>query len=172
KNYKMLQQVMKLLISELHSLVVNGLEDSSRTKWKVQFYFSSDWKFMAIILGIEKDMNQLKDEFFNNSTLTLLSKHTKPPLLSMIPLNYYVFNELCIMLQIWDRLWKLVIQELKSKNRYNTHTRAIISMEMKEFHMQSWSYTPLIGGNKEKVLCDFNFDFIFSEERAILITRL
>ncbi|RIB26965.1 hypothetical protein C2G38_2138048 [Gigaspora rosea] len=55
-------------------------------------------------------------------------------------------------------------------------------MEMKRilvgFHfwpvrsMQSWSYTPLMGGDKEKVLRDFNFDVIFSKERAILITRL
>jgi len=210
ENYEILQQVIKLLISELHSLAVNGLEDSSGIKWKVQFYFSSDWKFMAIILGfnapnanffcpwclctkndignksnvyrIEKDMDQLKDEFFNNSTSTLPPGHTKPPLLPMIPLNHYVPDKLHIMLRIWDRLWELVIQELKSENRYNTHTRAIISMEIKRisvgFHfwpdhsMQSWSYTPLMGGDKEKVLRDFNFDVIFSEERAILITRL
>ncbi|CAG8825734.1 29601_t:CDS:2, partial [Gigaspora margarita] len=164
ENYEMLQQVIKLLISELHSLMVNGLEDSSN------------------IYRIEKDMDQLKEEFFNNSTLTLPSGHTKPPLLPMIPLNHYVPNELHIMLRIWDRLWELVIQELKSENRYNTHTRAIISMEMKRisvgFHfwpdhsMQSWSYTPLMGGDKEKVLHDFNFNVIFSEERAILINRL
>ena len=42
---------MKLLISELYSLAINRLEDSSGIKWKVQFYFSNDWKFMAIILG-------------------------------------------------------------------------------------------------------------------------
>ena len=32
ENYEILQQVIKLLISELHSLVVNELEDSSGIK--------------------------------------------------------------------------------------------------------------------------------------------
>ncbi|CAG8838282.1 14475_t:CDS:2, partial [Gigaspora margarita] len=71
ENYEMLQQVMKLLISELHSLMVNR---------------------------IEKDMDQLKEEFFNNSTSILPPGHTKPPLLPMIPLNHYVPEELYIML--------------------------------------------------------------------------
>ena len=39
------------MINELHNLVINGLEDSNGTKWKIEFYFSSDWKFLAIILG-------------------------------------------------------------------------------------------------------------------------
>ncbi|CAG8574635.1 14373_t:CDS:2, partial [Racocetra fulgida] len=63
--YEMLQQVMGPLISELHSLTVNG---------------------------IEKDMDQLKKEFFNNQTSTLNlppSGYIKPPLLPMIPLNCY-----------------------------------------------------------------------------------
>ncbi|CAG8790491.1 30613_t:CDS:2 [Gigaspora margarita] len=108
------------------------------------------------------DMDQLKDEFFNNSTSTLPPGHTKPPLLPMIPLNHYVPDELHIMLRICDRLWELVIQELKSENKYNTHTRAIISMEIKrisvgfyfwpDHSMQSWSYIPLMGGDKEKRL--------------------
>ncbi|CAG8726503.1 1959_t:CDS:2 [Cetraspora pellucida] len=179
ENYEMLQQVMKSLISELHSLMVNGLEDSSGIKWK------KDIGNKDKVYRIEKDMDQLKEKFFNNSTPTLNLPppgHIKPPLLPMISLNNYVPDELHIMLRIWDRLWELVIQELKSENRYNTYTRAIISIEMKrisvgfqfwpDHSMQSWSYTPLIEGDKEKVLRDFNFEVIFSEERAMLINRL
>jgi hypothetical protein len=53
-------------------------------------------------------MNQIKSK--------LLPGHIKPPLLQMIPLSHYVPDELHIMLQIWDRLWDLVLQELKIQN--------------------------------------------------------
>ncbi|CAG8620450.1 2913_t:CDS:1, partial [Scutellospora calospora] len=41
ENYKILQKVMELMISELHNLITNRL-DSNRIKWKVKLYFSSD----------------------------------------------------------------------------------------------------------------------------------
>ncbi|CAG8798139.1 21166_t:CDS:2, partial [Cetraspora pellucida] len=189
ENYEMLQKVMESMISELHNLITNGL-DSNGIKWKIKLYFSSDWKFMAIMLGfnapnatyfykmykIEKNMNQLKSEFFNNRTSQTLNLplpgHLKVSLLPMISLNHYVPDELHIMLRIWNRLWELVIQELKSENRFDNHVRAIINIEMQRisvgFHFwqdyaQSWHYTSLMGDDKEKVLCDFNF-VIFDEE--------
>ncbi|GBC44604.2 hypothetical protein GLOIN_2v1778530 [Rhizophagus irregularis DAOM 181602=DAOM 197198] len=151
ENYETLQNVMEPMISELHNLVINGLIDPNGTKWKIEPYFSSDWKFMAIILGfnaananyfcpwcmctkkdignrdkihkIEKNMNQIQS-----------SKpppgHLKAPLLPMIPLDHYVPDELHVMLRIWDRMWALVIQELKSENRFDDNIRRIISVEM------------------------------------------
>ncbi|RHZ87972.1 hypothetical protein Glove_27g70 [Diversispora epigaea] len=50
------------------------------------------------------------------TTILYFSSHIKPPLLPMIPLNYYIPDELHVMLRIWDRLWSLVIQELKTQN--------------------------------------------------------
>uniref|UniRef100_U9T615 Uncharacterized protein n=1 Tax=Rhizophagus irregularis (strain DAOM 181602 / DAOM 197198 / MUCL 43194) TaxID=747089 RepID=U9T615_RHIID len=180
ENYETLQNVMEPMISELHNLVINGLIDPNGTKWKIEPYFSSDWKFMAIILGfnaananyfcpwcmctkkdignrdkihkIEKNMNQIQS-----------SKpppgHLKAPLLPMIPLDHYVPDELHVMLRIWDRMWALVIQELKSENRFDDNIRRIISVEMQRisvrFHFwqdhdtQSWSYISLMGGDKE-----------------------
>src|SRR5438067_4967987 len=51
ENYEILQKVMEPMIRELHNLAMNGLKDSNGIKWKIEFYFSSDWKFLAIILG-------------------------------------------------------------------------------------------------------------------------
>ncbi|CAG8574647.1 10178_t:CDS:2, partial [Scutellospora calospora] len=82
------------------------------------------------VYRIEKGIDQLKEEFFKNNILTLnlpLPRHLNPPLLLMIPLNHYILNELYIMLRIWDQLW-----------------------ELQNHSMQSWFYTPLIGGDKEK----------------------
>ena len=199
------------MASELNDLVLNGLEDLDGRLWTIKPYFSSDWKFMAIILGfnapnskyfcpwclctkenignkhktytIEKNMDQIKPAFFNNnSSVKPPPGHIKPPLLYMIPLNHYVPDELHIMLRIWDRLWDLVIQELKTQNQFNDLTRAKIIIEMRRisisFHFwqdqgtQNWSYTSLMGGDKEIVLKSFNFGIIFNEEHASLINSL
>ena len=199
------------MASELNDLVLNRLENLDGRLWTIKPYFSSDWKFMAIILGfnapnskyfcpwclctkenignkhktytIEKNMDQIKPAFFNNnSSVKPPPGHIKPPLLYMIPLNHYVPDELHIMLRIWDRLWDLVIQELKTQNQFNDLTRAKIIIEMRRisisFHFwqdqgtQNWSYTSLMGGDKEIVLKSFNFGIIFNEEHASLINSL
>jgi hypothetical protein len=134
-----------LMVDELNDLVINGLKDSTGKIWKIKPYFSSDWKFLAIILGfnasnanyfcpwclctkkgignknkvciIEKNMNQLDPVFFNhNSSVKPPPGHFKPPLLKIIPLDHYIADELHIMLRIWDRLWLLVLQKLKVQN--------------------------------------------------------
>ncbi|CAG8766214.1 3969_t:CDS:2 [Cetraspora pellucida] len=93
-----------------------------------------------------------ESEFFNDCTLQTLnlppSGHLKVSLLSMISLNHYVPDELHIILRIWDCLWELVIQELKSENRFDNYVRAIINVEMQRISV------------------------IFNEERAILINCL
>jgi hypothetical protein len=135
ESYEILQKVMEPMINELHSLVTNGLENSNGIKWKIEPYFSSDWKFLAIVLGfnasnanyfcpwclctkkdignkdkvykIEKNMDQLKADNFNNNasrTSTPPPGHLKVPLLRMIPLDNYIPDELHIMLRIWDRM--------------------------------------------------------------------
>ncbi|RIB18223.1 hypothetical protein C2G38_2185215 [Gigaspora rosea] len=81
-----------------------------------------------------------------------------------------------------DRLWELIIQEIKSENKYDNYIRMVIGLEMKRisirFHFwqnhdtQNLAYTLLMGGDKEKLLRDFNFEVIFDEEQAILINRL
>ncbi|PKK75694.1 hypothetical protein RhiirC2_773302, partial [Rhizophagus irregularis] len=211
ENYILLQKMITPIAHELNDLVLNGLKDLNGTVWKINPYFSSDWKFMAIVLGfnapnskyfcpwclctkedignrqkvciIEKNMHQLKPAFFNNnSTVKPPPGHTKPPLLQIIPLDHYVPDELHIMLRIWDRLWDLAIQELKMKNQFNELTRTKIIAEMNRIKIsfgfwqeqgtQNWSYTSLMGGDKEIVLKNFNFGVVFNEERAFLINRL
>jgi hypothetical protein len=129
ENYKILQKVMIPIVDELNDLVINGLKDSTGKIWKIKPYFSSDWKFLAIILGfnasnanyicpwylctkkdignknkvciIEKNMNQLDPVFFNHNSLVKPSPgHVKPPLLKIIPLDHYIADELHIMLRI------------------------------------------------------------------------
>jgi hypothetical protein len=102
-------------------------------------YFSSDWKFLALCLGlncanstyfcpwctvtkhdqgdlskdwkITKNMDNLKEN------ATCYPGHIKQPLFNMIPIKNWVVDELHIMLRITDRLWALVIQEFKEMNK-------------------------------------------------------
>ncbi|PKK63604.1 hypothetical protein RhiirC2_788674 [Rhizophagus irregularis] len=63
ENYETLQNVMELIISELHNLVINGLINPNGTKWKIEPYFSSTKKDIGNrdkIHKIEKNMNQIQ----------------------------------------------------------------------------------------------------------------
>ncbi|RGB30908.1 hypothetical protein C1646_764721 [Rhizophagus diaphanus] len=93
ENYEILHQVIEPMISKLHNLMINKLTDFSGVNWKIEPYFSSNWKFLAIILG------------FNASNANTA------PLLPMIPLDHYMPDELYIMLRVWDRMWALVIYQ-------------------------------------------------------------
>ncbi|CAG8723262.1 35782_t:CDS:2, partial [Gigaspora margarita] len=182
ENYEILKKVMEPMINELHNLVTNGL-DSSGTRWMIIPHFSSDWKFLSIILGFNAaNANYFcpwclcsKKEIGNKNKVYVIEKtieqlqitkpppgHFKAPLLYMIPLEHYLPDLLHIMLRIWDRMWSLVVQELKSENRYDDNIRAIIHSEMQrisvKFHFwqdhdtQSWNNTSLMGDDKETVL--------------------
>ncbi|KAF0419437.1 hypothetical protein F8M41_007185 [Gigaspora margarita] len=52
EKFESLQLAFEIFIDELKQLVNQGFEDSERNFWKVDLWFSSDWKFMALILGI------------------------------------------------------------------------------------------------------------------------
>nr|CAG8521639.1 7262_t:CDS:2 [Entrophospora candida] len=137
ENYEILQKVMEQMINELHNLVTNGLIS----------LILADIGNKEKAYKIEKNMDQLQ-------TPNPPPGHLKVPILPMIPLNNYVPDELHVMLRIWDRMWALVIQELKSKNQFNDHTQAKIIAEMHRisvwFHFwqdqgtRNWVYTSLM----------------------------
>ncbi|GES90891.1 hypothetical protein GLOIN_2v1778530 [Rhizophagus clarus] len=191
EKYEILQEVMTPIINELNDLVINGLKNSTGKIWKIKPYFSSDWKFLSIILGfnasnanyfcpwclctkkdignknkvytIEKNMNQLDPAFFNHhSSEKPPPGHIKPPLLKIIPLDYYIADELHIMLRIWDQA--VIITEMR---------RISVTFQFwQDQETQSWAHTSLMGGDKEAVLKSFDFRVIFNEEYALLINRL
>ncbi|PKK57833.1 hypothetical protein RhiirC2_720963 [Rhizophagus irregularis] len=52
EKYETLHIILDPLIVELRKLKEEGLEDDQGVKWKIELYFSSDWKFLAICLRI------------------------------------------------------------------------------------------------------------------------
>ncbi|CAJ0911941.1 7856_t:CDS:2, partial [Entrophospora sp. SA101] len=52
EKYEYLQKALHQLIEELDDIDKNGFIDSIGQKWRITIYFSSDWKFLSICLGI------------------------------------------------------------------------------------------------------------------------
>ncbi|PKY57798.1 hypothetical protein RhiirA4_549808 [Rhizophagus irregularis] len=127
-------------------------------KWNFQFYFSSDWKFLAICLGFnsahsknfcpwctidKSQQGDLSKEWKISKEIDKLVEqnnyykgHIRKPLFDMIPLNHWVPDELHVMLRITDRLWSLVIAELTEYGLFNDTARKIIVEEMKKIKVK------------------------------------
>ncbi|PKC57799.1 hypothetical protein RhiirA1_497283 [Rhizophagus irregularis] len=203
ENYNTLEFILNPFLNELRSLKENGLE-AAGILWNFELYFSSDWKFLAICLGlngptsnffcpwcscskhqhgdlskdwrIEKNMEQIATRYED------VNGHIHPPLIDMIAINHIIFDELHVFLRITDRLWELVLAEIKERDLFNNLTREVIMKEMqrlkvsfcfwenKESH--NWEYTFLMGDDKEKVLRFFNLKLLFRPSRAQLIRNL
>ncbi|RIA94186.1 hypothetical protein C1645_818476 [Glomus cerebriforme] len=199
EKYEILEIMMAPLIQELDELKNNGLIINGII-WNFELYFSSDWKFLAICLGF----NAPNSKFFcpwcqiskchqaNNQINWKIDKkmekineypgHNKRPLFPMIPLDKWIPDELHIMLRIWDRLWNLVIAELKEYDQFDNVCRDEIIQEMSRigvnFHFWQehganvWSHTSLMGDDKLNVLKNFDLNRIFPPSRATKIREL
>ncbi|GBC46246.2 hypothetical protein GLOIN_2v1788738 [Rhizophagus irregularis DAOM 181602=DAOM 197198] len=112
EKYDTLKFMLSLFINELKSFKENGLEVSG-ILWKFELYFSSDWKFLAICLGL----NGLTANYFAPDQLITnyneINRHINPPLFSMIPIENIIFDELHALLRITDRLWELMLAEIQ-----------------------------------------------------------
>ena len=71
-----------------------------------------------------------------NENSTAYPGHQLPPLFNMIPLENHVPDKLHIMLRITDRLWDLVLQEIKNEGLFNNITRNIIIKEMEKLKIR------------------------------------
>ncbi|CAB4439636.1 unnamed protein product [Rhizophagus irregularis] len=176
EKYEILNVVLEPLIIELRKLKEEGFRDNQNREWKVELYFSSDWKFLAICLGLNAANNQIRENY------TFYKGHVRPAIFDMIPLQNWVPDELHIMLRITDVLWRLVIDELKSRNTWGDRARNVIVEEMKrvdvKFHFwlevgsTNWQYTSLMGQDKLIVLQHFDLTKLFPNSRATQIRNL
>ncbi|PKC62344.1 hypothetical protein RhiirA1_397698 [Rhizophagus irregularis] len=204
EKYETLSIVLESLTVELRKLKEVGFKDNQDIEWKVELYFSSDWKFLAMCLGvnaanskyfcpwcevskeqqgdfsyewtISKTMDQIREDY------TFYKGHIRPAIFDMIPLKHWVPDELHIMLRITDVLWRLVLDELRSRNTWGERARNVIIEEMKridvKFHFwlevgsTNWQYTSLMGQDKLIVLQHFDLSKLFPYTRAAQIRSL
>jgi hypothetical protein len=100
----------------------------------------------------------------------------------MILLQNWILDKLHVMLRITDVLWRLVLDELKSRNTWGDRARNVIVEEMKhidvKFHfwlkvgLNNWQYTSLMWQDKLIVLQHFNLAKLFPSSRAAQIRSL
>ena len=199
ESYELLEVMMSPFIQELDDLKNYGLKINDII-WKFELYFSSDWKFLSTCLGFNAPNSNhfcpwcqiSKHDQGNNQINWKISKdmekineypgHNKKPLFNMISLDHWIPDELHIMLRIFDRLWSLVLSELKDVDQFDNICRNEIMQEMnrigvrfqfwKENGSNTWNYTSLMGGDKLKVLKKFNLGRILPPSRTRKIREL
>jgi len=143
ENYNTLEFILNPFLNELRSLKEDGLEVAG-VLWNFKLYFSADWKFLAMCFGlngptskyfcpwclcskdqhgdlnqdwhIEKNIEQITTNYSD------INGHIRPPLFNMISIDHIVFDELHVFLRITDRLWELVLAEIKERGLFNDLT--------------------------------------------------
>ncbi|GBC09015.1 hypothetical protein RclHR1_08550001 [Rhizophagus clarus] len=123
EKYNTLEFILNPFFNELRLLKKNGLE-AAGILWNFELYFSFDWKFLAIYLGlngptsnyfcfwyscskhqhsdlskdwhIEKNMEQIATRYEE------VNDHIHPLLIDMIAINHIIFDELHVFLRIID----------------------------------------------------------------------
>ncbi|CAG8534028.1 2289_t:CDS:2 [Scutellospora calospora] len=200
--YESLEIALSILISDLNS-IKNCYIDKQGRQWQIKLYFSADWKMLALCLGhkaansnhfclwchcnknengnLDRDWTIQKNIEEINKNYITINGHKNKPLFSMIPLTNWVPDELHLLLRITDRLWILILSELKTTKKFD-NMRDIIVMEMKRIKIKFqfwqeqssniWQYTSLMGDDKLKMLREFDLSTILPPERAILIRKL
>ncbi|CAG8745288.1 41697_t:CDS:2 [Gigaspora margarita] len=112
EKYDTLRFVLGPFLDDLDFLENNGSEVSG-VRWNFKLYFSSDWKFLAICLGINKQVTANYKNFRG---------HIHLPIFNMISIENYVFDVLHVLLHITDHLWSLMLAEIKEKGLFNDLT--------------------------------------------------
>ncbi|PKY59999.1 hypothetical protein RhiirA4_483217 [Rhizophagus irregularis] len=209
ESYNTLKIALISLIADLDD-IKTGFTDGDGHQWNIELYFSADWKFLSICLGhkaanctnfclwcsIDKSQNGIletngeRQDYWSisknieeiNQNYKSIPGHKYPPLFPMIPIHNWVVDELHLMLRIFDRLWTLVLSELRSTRSFNDQVRQTITSEMCRIHVKfnfwenqetkTWQFTSLAGNDKLKVLQNFNLNVVFNPQRAAIIREL
>ncbi|RHZ58586.1 hypothetical protein Glove_372g136 [Diversispora epigaea] len=150
--------------------------------YQFQIKYGSDFQQVVSSNISPTTVAKIYEQALNPNTKATISGHIAPPLFSVIPINNIVFDELHVFLRITDRLWALVIAEIKEHDLFNDLTRKVIVDEMQRLKVsfyfwenkdsKTWEYTSLVGDDKEIVIKSFNLQLLFRSSRANLIRKL
>ncbi|GET03367.1 hypothetical protein GLOIN_2v1766279 [Rhizophagus clarus] len=191
ESYDSLSTVSAKFSYELEQLKTNRYKDSNNTIWPVELFFLGDWKFVALILGINTATSNYfclycnchKDKRYNMDKVWLNSKNThgckNTMLFQEIDQNNWIIDELHLMLRISDVLFQCLFYELIKKKDFANNTQILIIAEMKRLHIhfefyppttknEKWEWTFLMGPDKEKILKDFQIRHLFDEQQLKL----
>ncbi|CAG8645428.1 2107_t:CDS:2, partial [Scutellospora calospora] len=183
ENYTSLKTALEPIRHKLRELHENGFIDTDYRRWEIEVFFSSDWKFLAIILGFNvpnafnfcpwcfctKDLiSDLNQNWLITKKIDQIKKdyrkfpgHIYSPILDMISMTHYVVNQLHLMLRITDHLWELALNECKNNGHFIDKMRELICNEMR-----------VIGPDKLKVIENFNLSIMLPQAYATKVRKL
>ncbi|RGB40772.1 hypothetical protein C1646_752871 [Rhizophagus diaphanus] len=164
-----------------HEQLKEGYRASDGTIWPIELFFSSDWKFVTLVLGINVATSNYfclycnchKDERHN-----MIKYGCKNPMLFCeINQNNWIPDELHLMLRISDVLFQCLFHELVKQKEFTNKTQVLIIEEMKKLHVHFEFYlhpqkmengigTSLMGPDKKKILKDFQVANLFEGQDA------
>ncbi|CAJ0904870.1 12295_t:CDS:2, partial [Entrophospora sp. SA101] len=172
EKYETLATVCKIFDSQITSLKAHGIIDNDNIHWPVEFYFSGDWKFASIIMGL----NAPNSTYFclycecnsktrynmdlswpitgNNKGKIIFCGKKNPSLFTSIELLNYVPDELHILLRITDVLMECLFKDLNNNRS------------------ASWTWTSLMGPEKKKILQSFPVSEFVTGSHGIAIENL
>ncbi|RGB30423.1 hypothetical protein C1646_765376 [Rhizophagus diaphanus] len=181
EQYERLSIAISKFRNELDSLKNIGFIDQDNITWNVKFYFSGDWKFMALVKGLKAENSKYfclfcecpKDLRGNLNLRWNISENKKgvehPSLFPIIELDHWIPDELHIMLRITDVLMGCLFGDLMiDLNEFKKVTKILIEKEMQRIgltHFQffeskskgkSWEWTSLTGPDKLIMLKHFD----------------
>ncbi|RHZ80139.1 hypothetical protein Glove_139g11 [Diversispora epigaea] len=162
EKYESLTIAHQQIIEELIILHNEGLKDNNNVYWKVEFWFTADWKYMALILGINGPTSNYfclwcechKNERWNIDKNWSNAENTKGKiranLLPFLTSKYCVPDELHLMLRIVDVLLDLFFMELmRDPSAFDKilpcetmSIREKIELKMQEIGVTSFKFIP------------------------------
>ncbi|GBC15230.2 hypothetical protein GLOIN_2v1763508 [Rhizophagus irregularis DAOM 181602=DAOM 197198] len=114
KKYETLNNILKSLAMKLRKLKEEGFKDNQNIKWKVELYFSSDWKFLAMCLGLNA-ANSITDILWRLVFDKLRSRNTWKEKarnviieeMKRIDVKFYFWLEVESINCLWDKFYLL-----------------------------------------------------------------
>ncbi|GBB89402.1 hypothetical protein RclHR1_16080004 [Rhizophagus clarus] len=196
EKYEDLAKIGKLFQHQLFDLQNNGIYDKDGNHWPVELFFSGDWKFMYIIMGLnapnskyfclycncQSELRWDMDQNFENSG-NHACENRKPALFPAINQENYIPDELHLFLRIVDVLMECFFNDVIKKKEFEKKIKLEIEQTMQNIKVHfeffksrstsgKWDWTSLMGPDKKKVLEYFPISQFISGIRGQEIEKL
>ncbi|RHZ68619.1 hypothetical protein Glove_294g123 [Diversispora epigaea] len=180
ENYNDLMKIGKLFQHQLSDLQDNGIIiDKDNVHWNIELFFSGDWKFIYIIMGLNapnskffclycncsSELRWNMDINFENTGNTAC-KNRKPAIFPAIKQENYIPDELHLLLRISDILLECFFSDLMKKKEFSKQIKPAIELAFQNIKIhfeffqskstgKQWNWTSLMGPDKKKMLEKF-----------------
>ncbi|RHZ87714.1 hypothetical protein Glove_31g20 [Diversispora epigaea] len=147
ETYEILDKVGKIFALQLMDLKQNRIIDEDGNHWPIEFFFSGDWKFLYIIMGLNAPNSNY---FCLYCECDIKSRHNmnlswpptgnkkgnkKSSIFPVIDLLNYIPDELHTLLRISDILMESLFKDLFRKNDFERNIKEKIEKKMSELNI-------------------------------------